>query len=64
MPTTANTFDVRAVRADFPILERQVAWQALFLDSAASSQRPRQVIDVMDEYYRHTHSKFIAASTR
>ena len=57
MPSTANTFDVRAIRADFPILERQVHGKRLvFLDSAASSQRPRQVIDVMDEYYRHSHS--------
>ena len=57
MPSTANTFDVRAIRADFPILERQVHGKRLvFLDSAASSQRPRQVIDVMDEYYRHSHA--------
>jgi len=57
MPSTANTFDVRAIRADFPILERQVHGKRLvFLDSAASSQRPRQVIDAMDEYYRRSHA--------
>jgi cysteine desulfurase / selenocysteine lyase len=56
---TASTsaLDVRAIRADFPILERQVHGKPLvFLDSAASSQRPRQVIDAMDEYYRHSHA--------
>jgi len=48
---------VRAIRADFPILERQIHGKPLvFLDSAASSQRPRQVIDVMGEYYRHSHA--------
>jgi cysteine desulfurase/selenocysteine lyase len=54
---TSSALDVRAIRADFPILERQVHGKPLvFLDSAASSQRPRQVIDAMDEYYRHSHA--------
>src|SRR5512136_893411 len=57
MPSTTLTLDVRAIRADFPILERQVHGKRLvFLDSAASSQKPRQVIDAMDEYYRHRHA--------
>src|SRR5512136_1458949 len=57
MPSTTLTLDVRAIRADFPILERQVHGKRLvFLDSAASSQRPRQVIDAMDQYYRHSHA--------
>jgi cysteine desulfurase/selenocysteine lyase len=52
-----SALDVRAIRADFPILERQVHGKPLvFLDSAASSQRPRQVIDAMDEYYRRSHA--------
>ena len=55
--SSASALDVRAIRADFPILERQVHGKPLvFLDSAASSQRPRQVIDAMDEYYRHSHA--------
>ncbi len=54
---TSSALDVRAIRADFPILERQVHGKPLiFLDSAASSQRPRQVIDAMDEYYRRSHA--------
>jgi cysteine desulfurase/selenocysteine lyase len=51
------SLDVRAIRADFPILDRQVHGKKLvFLDSAASSQKPRQVIDAMDEYYRRSHA--------
>jgi len=39
-------YDVEAVRADFPILSRQVHGKKLvFLDSAASAQKPRQVIE-------------------
>jgi cysteine desulfurase/selenocysteine lyase len=39
-------YDVEAVRADFPILSRQIHGKPLvFLDSAASAQKPRQVIE-------------------
>ena len=52
--------DVARVRADFPILKRQVHGKRLvFLDSAASSQKPIQVLDAMDrcyrEYYANVH---------
>src|SRR4249920_1438831 len=50
------TFDVARIRKDFPILERQVrGGQPLaYLDSANTSQKPRQVIDTMTEFYeRH-----------
>ncbi|TFH87919.1 cysteine desulfurase [Billgrantia azerbaijanica] len=44
--------DVAAVRADFPILARQVHGRPLvYLDNAATSQTPRQVIEVFDDYY-------------
>lgn len=52
-----RTFDVSRIRADFPILERQVQGRDLvYLDSAASSQKPAAVIDAMDIYYRCTHA--------
>ncbi|MFW6042414.1 MAG: cysteine desulfurase [Chloroflexota bacterium] len=51
-------FDVEKVRADFPILHQEVrpGVPLVYLDSAASSQKPRQVIEAMDEYYRKYHS--------
>jgi cysteine desulfurase/selenocysteine lyase len=46
-------FDVIKIRADFPILSRTFDGTPLvYLDSAASSQKPELVIRVMDEYYR------------
>jgi cysteine desulfurase/selenocysteine lyase len=51
------TYDVELVRKDFPILERRVQGRPLvYLDSAASSQKPRQVIDAMTDYYERHHS--------
>ena len=50
------TFDVTRVRKDFPILERRVrdGQPLVYLDSANTSQKPRQVLDAMDEFYeRH-----------
>jgi len=48
---------VREARADFPILSDQMNNQPLvFLDSAASSQKPIQVIQAIDEYYRHQNA--------
>lgn len=50
-------FDVTAVRAAFPILRRTVRGQQLvFLDSAASSQKPQVVIDAISNYYTHHHA--------
>ncbi|QGG81191.1 SufS family cysteine desulfurase [Litorivicinus lipolyticus] len=51
------SFDVEAIRAQFPILSTQVHGKPLvYLDSGASSQKPEAVLDAMDHYYRHTHS--------
>src|SRR3954449_8834850 len=45
------TFDVVRVRADFPILSRQVNGHPLvYLDSANTSQKPRQVLEAMREH--------------
>jgi cysteine desulfurase/selenocysteine lyase len=50
-----TSFDVEKVRADFPILDRLVNGHPLvYLDSANTSQKPRQVIDTIREHYeRH-----------
>jgi cysteine desulfurase/selenocysteine lyase len=49
--------DVAAVRRDFPILERTAHGKPLaYLDNAASSQRPRAVIDAMSRYYETCHA--------
>jgi cysteine desulfurase/selenocysteine lyase len=49
--------DVAAIRRDFPILHQQVNGKPLvFLDNAASSQRPQQVIDAISYYYEHDHA--------
>jgi cysteine desulfurase/selenocysteine lyase len=46
--------DVAKVRADFPILSRVINGHPLvYLDSAATSQRPNQVIDAEADFYRH-----------
>jgi cysteine desulfurase/selenocysteine lyase len=47
---TKSPYDVERLRADFPILTREVYGRPLvFLDNAASAQKPRQVIEAMDE---------------
>ena len=52
-----TVLDVAALRRDFPILSRQVHDRPLvYLDSAASSQKPRQVIDAVSRYYQHSHA--------
>jgi cysteine desulfurase/selenocysteine lyase len=51
------TFDVAAVRRDFPILDQAVNGKPLvYLDNAASSQRPRAVIEAIRGYYEHDHA--------
>ena len=48
------TYDIEAIRSDFPILQRQVRGNPLvYLDNAATTQKPRQVIDALVHYYEH-----------
>lgn len=51
------SFPVHRVRADFPLLMREVNGVPLaYLDSAASAQKPQQVIDAEVEFYRHGYA--------
>ena len=51
------TFSVERVRADFPVLSREVNGQPLvYLDSAASAQKPEAVIGAEAEFYRHGYA--------
>lgn len=49
--------DIAAIRRDFPVLHQNVHGKPLvYLDNAASSQRPTAVIDAIGRYYRHDHA--------
>ncbi|BDI33139.1 cysteine desulfurase [Capsulimonas corticalis] len=51
-PQTAKGYDVQAVRADFPILHTQMHGKPLvYLDNAATTQKPQSVIDTLLRYY-------------
>ena len=51
-------YEVERIRGDFPILATEVypGVPLVYLDSAASSQKPAAVIEAMSDYYRHTHA--------
>ncbi len=52
-----NALDVSAIKKDFPVLDQvQNGRRLVFLDSAASSQRPSQVIDAMSDFYNTTYA--------
>ncbi|MBB3810854.1 cysteine desulfurase [Pseudochelatococcus contaminans] len=54
---TGGSYDVDAVRRDFPILSREIYGKPLvYLDSAASAQKPRAVIDAMSRVYEHEYA--------
>jgi cysteine desulfurase / selenocysteine lyase len=54
---TPLKLDARRLRADFPIFEQQFHGKPLaFLDSAASSQKPRQMLDAMREFYETSYA--------
>lgn len=57
MSTSTSPLDVARVRSDFPILKREVNGKPLvYLDSAATSQKPKQVIDAITHYYTDLNS--------
>lgn len=53
-PDHPPAYDIASVRADFPILAREhhTGVPLIYLDNAATTQKPRQVIDQLDRYYR------------
>jgi cysteine desulfurase/selenocysteine lyase len=56
-PTSAGTLTMESLRADFPLLAGQMRGRPLvFLDSAASSQKPTVVLEALDHYYRHLNA--------
>src|SRR5436305_14768656 len=53
----AEGYDVQRVRADFPILKQRVHGKPLvYLDNAASAQKPRGVIEALRHYYETDHA--------
>ncbi|HAI50643.1 MULTISPECIES: cysteine desulfurase SufS [Atlantibacter] len=51
------SYNVEQIRADFPVLTREVNGQPLaYLDSAASAQKPNAVIDAQSDLYRHGYA--------
>ena len=51
-PFTSQAYDVEAIRRDFPILHQKVYGHDLvYLDNAATSQKPKSVIDAISHYY-------------
>ena len=55
--STAAPLDIEKIRADFPILHRTVHGKPLvYLDNAATSQKPRAVIDTLTRYYEGINS--------
>ena len=53
-----SVLDVEKIRAEFPILlrEKKPGFPIIYLDSAATSQKPRPVIDVMSRYYEEQNA--------
>jgi len=55
--TPGADFDVEAIRADFPALNQAVGDKSLvYLDNAATSQKPRAVLQVLDAYYERDNA--------
>jgi cysteine desulfurase/selenocysteine lyase len=54
---TSTSLDVDAIKRDFPILDQKVnGHRVVYLDSAASSQKPVSVLAAMTDYYETTHA--------
>jgi len=57
MPQTKPILNFEQLRKDFPILNRKIhGKQLVYFDNAATSQKPKQVIDAMDNYYKNSNA--------
>ena len=57
MVKSAPALDIEKIRADFPILAQQIHGKKLvYLDNAATSQKPKVVIDAITRYYEHDNA--------
>jgi cysteine desulfurase/selenocysteine lyase len=55
--TAQKALDAHVLRADFPVFEELINGKPVaYLDSAASAQKPRQVLDTMREFYEHSYA--------
>lgn len=62
-PQASSSFDVNAVRRDFPILQERVNGKPLvWFDNAATTQKPRQVIERISYFYEHENSNIHRAA--
>ena len=54
----ANTYSLETIRKDFPVLNRRVRddKKLVYLDNAATTQKPNQVIDAITDYYQNHNS--------
>jgi cysteine desulfurase/selenocysteine lyase len=56
-PPATTPLDAERLRADFPILQREIHGHALvYLDSASTSQKPQVVIDAVGRFYEHSNA--------
>ena len=57
MKNNTSSLDIQSIRQDFPIISRKVYGKPLiYLDNAATSQKPRQVIKALSDYYENYNS--------
>jgi cysteine desulfurase / selenocysteine lyase len=60
-PPEFSAINWAAIRADFPVLRREIdGARIVYLDSANTSQKPQQVIDAMSEFMAHDTRRSIA----
>ena len=56
-PILKTSIDIQKIRADFPILSRKVNGKPLiYFDNGATAQKPQQVIDAIDNYYKNQNA--------